>query len=175
MAVPESHWRNVGRVAVHAAWLEETGALIVHASRGGWDMTYDHLEFARSKRGLLEELRKIADRLVDAESRRWDPVTGDVIVERGALATSLREFTSRADALLVRRDRIVHSVPWRNWLSADMQVIHPRSIRDDPSAASSPLPADDVCNRLVQELEEHAAVGRRLAPRIAAALNPPGT
>lgn len=32
--VPAQHWRNVGRVAVHAAWIEESAPLILYAAGG---------------------------------------------------------------------------------------------------------------------------------------------
>ena len=168
--VPDEHWGNVGRVAVHAAWLEEAAALIRYASEGGWDMTYTHLKFASSKQGLFRALRKLADDLPESESRTLVRATGELKAEHGVVKRRLSEFIERSLTLLERRDRVVHSVPWYGWFSEGMQAVHPRSINGDLTSAVGPLPTTEECNALVREFEAAAEEGQWLAPRVGALL-----
>lgn len=168
--IPKEHWRNVGRVAVHAAWLEEAAALIRYASEGCWDMTYNHLRFASSKQGLLRSLRKLVQELPDAETRTAVPGAGEVRVERSEVKRRLCEFIERTQSLLERRDRVVHSVPWQNWFSGAVQGVHPRSLRDNAAHARGPLPTTGECEVLVDDLVSAAQEAQWLAPRIGALL-----
>lgn len=164
--IPIEHWCNVGRVAVHAAWLEEAAALIRYAEGGDWDMSYNHLRFASSKQGLLRALRRLAKELPDDETRTLVRATGETITERGMVKRRLSAFVEDAKVLLDRRDRVVHGVPWQDFFSGEVQAIHPRSLTEGAADASSPLPTTADCDSLVRDLRDAVVEAQWLAPRV---------
>jgi hypothetical protein len=125
-ALPVEHYQNVGRVAVHATWLDEVAGLILYASQGRWDMTFEHLKLAASKQRMLRALRRVAEDLPNVETRTLLS-TGETRTDRGLVKRELDEFIDDRTALLDRRDRIVHSVPLQDMFGTDVEVVHPRS------------------------------------------------
>ena len=167
----DRHYRNVGCVAVAMAQLEETAAVIVYAARGGWDSTYEHLKLMAVSRKLWDELDKVRDGLsTEAETRRLDPESGAVRVEKGELRRRVEAFVRGSEGVAEERHKIVHSVlvqyPW----DPEILAVHAKSIRAGHPDASRPLPSDAEIATLVDRIDGLIRDGHRLAPYIAGAM-----
>lgn len=165
MDIPESHYLNVGRVAVAAANAEAGLAEVVAASKGQWnEMNWlSHLSEMVESRKLRTKFANVAALL--AETPGWTKLGEELSTLGTQIAKCLEE-----------RNRIVHSTVLRSiWPLGDlrggvMATAHPktlgaRTLRE----AVRPLPSDAEIASLVADLDDIRTTASRLSGRVAVA------
>lgn len=165
MDVPESHYLNVGKVAIAAANAEAGLAEIVAASKGQWgEMNWlSHLAEMTESRRLRTTVTDVAARL-------------NRIAAWTALGAEVDNLGRRLAAGLEERNRIVHSTVLRSiWPlgdvpSGEVAMAHPKTLaRRTLTEAVRELPSDAEVASLVVELDEIRATASRLSGRVAVA------
>lgn len=165
MDIPESHYLNVGKVAVAAANAESGLAEIVAASKGQWgEMNWlSHLSEMTESRRLRTKLADVAARLGRAPA--WT-----------VLGAEVGNLGRRLGAGLDERNRIVHSTVLRSiWSlgdvpSGEVAMAHPKTLAGKTlTEAVRNLPSDGEIASLVVELNDIRASASQLSGRVAVA------
>lgn len=165
MDIPESHYLNVGRVAVAAANAESGLAEVVAASKGRWDeMTWlSHLSEMAGSQTLRRRFANVAALL--EETPGW-----------ATLGEELSSLGTRIAKCLEERNRIVHSTVLRSlWPLGDVRggevvTAHPKTLKERTLAeAVRLLPGDAEIASLVAELDDIRAAASKVSGRVAVA------
>lgn len=165
----ERRYRNVGLVAVAAAQLEETAALIVYAKDGGWDNSDEHLKKMASSPRLRTELGKVVKALPgDNETAHVNLKDGSRRVERGEVKCRLDTFKKALTDVTNERNRIVHSVAGQHLWDPEVLAVHPRGVKAGCVDARRALPTDEEVTGLVERIDDLIREGRHLMGRVAA-------